>query len=268
MMKKIILVGLSIMLVITGCGKQQPEKDSDDEGRSLASVTQDESKQEVPLPISTKKFLLNQEQRLKPQQAIKNYSKILPQHMYQKLLKLSHNVDDLGFSVTRKDNVMILENGKESLKIGLVGPIDHLSMVLDGKRYDFEQAQSVNELLEHLETQINGSIKTSGLPSLFFNICPALGILSFSEASFATNWFLLGGLAIVGVAIAYAAYTLGKSVKKTDHTVNVKGEVSLDQKSKDAIADLADAVRNAEVDVNVDTNHNIKVDTENIKGIF
>lgn len=257
-MKKLILLCLTISMTFAGCGKKQPTKNPDDEGRSLASVeSQDSNSKTIELPVSARKFILNEEQRLKPQQAIKNYSEILPEEMYKRLLKLSQNVDDLGFSVTRKNNDMILSNGKQTLKIQFVGPMEHLRIVLDGQEYDFANAQSVERLLQKLERNILGTTKTAGISPLF-KFCPALGLLSFADDSQASNWFLLGGLAILGVAIAFAAYTLGKSVKKTEHTV--KGEVSLDQKSKESIDNLADAVKNAKVDVNLDTNHNIKVD--------
>ncbi|MCO5114710.1 MAG: hypothetical protein M9899_11135 [Bdellovibrionaceae bacterium] len=264
-MKKIILIGLSIVMV-AGCGKSKPNKDSDDEGRSLASV---QGKQErVLLPDSARKFLLDEEQRLKPQVAIKHYAHVLPPNMYKRLVKLSLNVDDLGLSITRKGNTMILDNGKGTLKIGFTGPVDHMLMVLDGETYDFANAQSINKLLENLEKNIGGTTKTAAIDSLLFKMCPALGILGMSEDSHASNWFLLGGLAIVGVAIAYAAYTLGNSIKKTKHDVNVKGQVSLDQSSKDAIAELSDAVKNGKVDVNLETNHNINVDAGSASGIL
>lgn len=267
-MKKTWIICLALILSFAGCGKKQNKKDSDNDGRSLASV-ESSVKESLNIPVSAQKFILNEPQRLKPDQAIKNYANVLPKEMYQRLLKLSHNVEDIGFSVDRNGNEMILNNDKQMLKINFLGSADHLTILFEGEHYDFAKPKSVERLLSKLEANILGTGK-SAMTSPFFKMCPALGILGFADASQASNWFFVGGMAILGIAIAYAAYKFGNSIKKTEHKISAHGEVGLDQKSKDALDNLSTSLKEAKVDVNVDTNHNINLDipSKDSTGLF
>lgn len=263
-MKKLTFLVFVGLFSLVACGKKQSQ-DQEAKGRTLASVESPE--ETLDIPISAKKFILNQPQRAKADLDIRHYSAILPKDIYQRMLKLARSVDDRGFSVERNANEMILNNGVQNFKLSFSGPADDLKLVFDGNTYNFSKEGTLEDLVKKLEKDIQGTQTSSHNVLPFFKVCSLLGVLGMSQDSMATNWFFVGGMAILGVAIAYAAYKFGKSIQKTKHTVNTNSSVSLDKGSQDSLNNLSDALKNANLDVNVDTNHdvNIGVDTDSVK---
>lgn len=222
-------------------------------------------------PSSFINFLNGSPQRLKFQPTLKQYSKILPTDVYEKLVDLAKKVDDQGFTLTRKDSDMILKNSKGSLKIELTGPLENIGMVFENKTWDLNQPQVIKNFIAELEQKIQKqasrqTIKTISTTTsvqsfgLFYKMCLfSLPFYAPKAEAIATGWFILGGLAIIGLAIAISANRLGKSIKNTQHQVNMNHnvEVGLNASTQNTVGELTNTIK--EFDPTILSNNTIQV---------
>lgn len=265
-MKNLLCWSLAVSMVLAGCGDRKATTKSEQVGRTLASV-ESGAPSAMDIPVTAVNFLLNKTQNVKADQAIKTYAAILPKDIFQRMQKLSLKVDDAGFTVTRKGNMMIFKNANHELKAKLVGTAQNMMFSFEGQTYDFSKPETLNELVTLLENKVNGVNKTSFvLP--FLKVCTLFPMLYTSKAQ-AADWFFVGGMALLAAGIAFAAYYIGKSVKNTKHEVTAKGEVGLDEASRKSLDDISKRLSEIEVKVggDINTDHNFNVDVGDDKAV-
>jgi uncharacterized protein YoxC len=71
--------------------------------------------------------------------------------------------------------------------------------------------------------------------------------MAFESEAQTMGWFILGGFALVAVAIAVAASRVSKNLKKTEHTI--KHEVGVGDRTNKAIEDLGKAVNDLDPEI-------------------
>ncbi len=266
---KVVLVAFTLTLInchqkpggadtITSEQSRIPASAVDVQSRNLTGgsalkteITLEQMKAELKTyPTSFLEFLKGKSQRAQLQPTLKQYSKILPQDIYQRLLTLSKKVDDSGFSIERKNSELILKSAKGQFTANIKGPIEDLQMVFEDKAYDLNQSQVLSELLTDIENRVAKDSATKNSQynlnsNSLFNMC-LINISFMTQAADANfgGWFALGGLALIAIAIIIAANKLGKSVKNTKHEVNVNHTVGVGKGTTDAINNLAGSVNN------------------------
>lgn len=271
-MKKNLLskvVALSLILSNVHCHQNSSTVSQTKNARIPASVINEKSLTPEQLKDNIKNypstflvFLNGKSQRVKLQPTLKQYSKVLPDNIYQKLIDLSKKVDDSGILIERKNSDLILKNSYGSLKVNFNGPQDNINLNFENKNYDLSQNDIVINLISEIESRItNDKQKNANLNSNpFFKLCLIPTTLFFNEASaIGTGWFLLGGLALIAIAIAVSANKLGKSLKNTKHEVNVNHGVG--KGTEDAINNLADSINDLDPDF---SNNSINITTPDI----
>jgi hypothetical protein len=294
-MKRLILI-LALAFNSAHCGKtntKTTEVSPKDTQRQLASVEDSATNniKKSPLgeyPRSFISFLKNETQRVKLESTLKQYSQIIPEATYTKMLNISKKVDDSGFSIKRNNSNLILDNGKSKFIVGFSGNLNTILTTIQGQTYNFNNQKDLDTYLASLESKIdkdtknqkpssaepkNGAnlfyrnlniLNTAHLAKSFFLQCQLLSLPFMAQDSeaIATGWFIIGGMALIAVAIAVAANKMTKNLKKTEHTVNVNHKVGLSQSSEDVIKDLSDSVK--EIDVDLLSNNNVNVDSSGV----
>ena len=203
-------------------------------------------------PSSFKGFMNGQTQRVKLLPTLKQYSEILPKASFDRMLDLAKKVDDRGFSIERQNSDLILKNSKAVFKASFSGEIGNLQTTINGQTYDFSDEQVLTRYLDALEKNITSSNQASNTKSAGFGFlkqCQFLQLpfMAFESEAQAMGWFILGGFALVAVAIAVAASRVSKNLKKTEHTIN--HQVGVSDRTNKAIEDLGDAVNNLDPEI-------------------
>lgn len=271
-MKKNLLskvVALSLILSNIHCHQKSSTANISNQARIPASVNSENNttaklKAEITnYPSTFLVFLNGATQRLKLKPTLKQYSKVLPDDVYQRLIGLSKKVDDSGFSVERKNSDLILSNPHGSIKVSFNGPQDNIGMMFENKNYDLSQNIIINGLISEIESRIKQEKQKNVLinSNPFYKICLVPTTLFFTKAeAIGTGWFLLGGLALIAIAIAVSANKLGKSLKNTKHEVNVNHGVG--KGTEDAINNLAGSIK--DLDPEILSNNTLNLTTPQI----
>lgn len=269
-MKRLILV-LSLALNTTYCtpqNKNTPQSATPTSQREVASVKTEGSENGgsalAGYPSSFILFLKNQPQRVKLDSTLKQYAGVLPKASFEKMMDLSKKVDDAGITITRENNELVLNNGTSTVKVSFGGPLEKMTTTIQGTTYDLSTQKNIDNFLKQLESNINKKAATSSSSSLFA-FCDIFDFIFAPNESHAflsnipTGWYILGGMALIAIAIAVAANKATKNLRNTKHTIEHK--VGLSDKTNTAINDLTDAVK----DVNVDLSGNsINVNSDGI----
>ncbi len=203
-------------------------------------------------PSSFIAFMNNQPQRVKLEPTLKQYADIIPKDIFLRMMSLAKKVDDSGMSITRQGGDLIITNANAEFKTSFAGPIGNLSTKIDGKSYDFANPKILSRYITELEKNILNAKQALlyNRPATaqfgIFKQCQLLQLAFFPQESqaIANGWFILGGMALIAVAIAVAASRMTKNLKKTEHTI------IHDVKTKDLNINVND------VGVNVGVNDN------------
>lgn len=238
--------------------KKEPYTRQNTNQRKIASVNK--GIKLGPFPSTLINLLNNKKQRVKVKSTLKQFSKILPTEVFEKLINLSNKVDDLGVTIERKNSTLIFSNSKAKLKVLMTGSPANLISNINGKAYDFSDEQTALKYLNTLGKNIKsnskyGINKRLTLPTGLFLQCLSLPFLALESQALPVGYFVAGGLIILAVAVVVSISKLGKDLKKTEHEINHR--VGLNQTSEDAIRSLTQAVK--EVDVDGLNNNNINV---------
>lgn len=272
-MKRWILVA-SLAMNTTYCGQknntglvQGASSQTSSESRGVASVSGQSGSRKnqaakSSYPSSFVNFMNQKSQRLKLHNTLRQYSNIIPKESFAKMMELSKKVDDLGITMMRVGDQLILKNSKAILKVNFTGPVGDLRTTINGQTYDFADDQVLADYLANMSKELSsesqsGVFQPSHSGFGFLNKCLLFQIpmMASNAEAIATGWFVVGGMGLIALAIAVSASKVSKNLKKAQLTI--KHEVGVGSRTNKAIEDLGKAIK--DLDPNILSNNDIDI---------